>query len=443
MRSDEFESREQTPGESPHPARTSWAQLSVICVSEFAIWTGFSGILPYLPIFLKQEGHSSVIMIGFIAAAFYLGTLVFSSPFGWLSDIVGRKPMMIGGMALLAVTCFLFTLSTDPRWFLLFRLLEGMSAATGGVMLAFIADVSVPAQRSRALGLVMSAQFGGAIVGPAVGAALYHAGGGGRSGFYAIFYFGAALAAAVTIVMPFLIHEPAATVRRRAARGHKERGPGYREVLTPAIIGFLVVGFGINFAFGGFEVVWSLWLEHLGASMTMISAIWIIMSAPMLFSFVGGILADRYSRFILMFAGYSVAALAFATLGLARSLTVYLVVSFVLGLAFALSGPAKQGFLVQVSPVKWIGTVQGLDATSAQLGGMIGTLLVPVMYDAISGYVIAVCGGLGLACLALAAPVLRREAHRQGHSEILTSDTSGAQPADETAGAQAARETSH
>ncbi len=130
-------------------------------MSEFVLWTGFSGILPYLPIFLKDEGHSSVMMIGFITAAFYLGTLIFSSPFGWLSDLVGRKPMMIAGMALMAVTCFLFTLSTNPRWFLLFRLLEGTSAAAGGVMFAFIADVSVPGQRSRALGLVMSAQFAG------------------------------------------------------------------------------------------------------------------------------------------------------------------------------------------------------------------------------------------------------------------------------------------
>lgn len=238
-----------------HPAKTSWLQLGVICASEFVIWTGFSGILPYLPIFLKEEGHSSVVMIGFIAAAFYLGTLIFSSPFGWLSDLVGRKPMMIGGMSLLTVACFLFTLTVNPKWFLVFRLLEGMSAAAGGVMFAFIADVSIPSQRSRALGLVMSAQFAGAILGPAVGAALYHAGGGGRPGFYAIFYFAGGLAAFSTVFMTFLIHEPAATSGRKAARTEKKARPSYREVLRPAIIGFLVVGFGINFAFGGFEVI--------------------------------------------------------------------------------------------------------------------------------------------------------------------------------------------
>ncbi len=53
--------------------------------------------------------------------------------------------------------------------------------------------------------------------------------------------------------------------------------------------------------------------------MTMISVMWIIMSLPMLLSFAGGVLADRYSRFILMLAGNALAALAFLTMGLTRA----------------------------------------------------------------------------------------------------------------------------
>ena len=268
----------------------------------------------YLPIFLKEEGHSSVVMIGFIAASFYVGTLLFSSPFGWLSDLVGRKPLMIASMALLAVSSFLFTRTVDPRWFLLFRLLEGISSAAGGVMFAFVADISAPAQRSRALGLMMSCQFGGAIAGPALGAALYHAGGEGRTGFFAIFYFGAALAAATAVTMAVVLREPAVTGQRKAARTPREKRPSYREVLTPAIVGFLVTGLTAEFAFGGFEVIWSLWLVKLGASMTTVSLTWIAMSVPMLLSFAGGILADRYNRFVPMFAGGSVVALGFRRL---------------------------------------------------------------------------------------------------------------------------------
>jgi MFS family permease len=394
------------------PTKTSWVQLGVIGLSEFAMWTAFSAILPYLPIFLQEEGHSSVMMIGFIAAAFYVGTLLFSSPLGWLSDLVGRKPLMVGSMALLAVASFLFTRTVDPRWFLLFRLLEGTAAAATGVMFAFVADITAPSQRSQALGLIMSSEFGGAIAGPALGAALYHAGGEGRSGFYTIFYFGAALAAATAVTMAFLIREPAATSRRKAARAHRERRPSYREILTPVIVGFLVGGFALNFAFGGFEVIWSLWLVHLGASMTTVSVVWIAMSVPMVLSFAGGILADRYSRFALMFAGGVVASLTFVVFGVTRGLTLYIVLGVVQGIGYAFSMPAREGFLLQVSPPKWVGTVQGLDSTSMWLGGLVGTLVVPVLYNAISGYVIVLCGVVGLVGLAVAAPVLGRESRR-------------------------------
>jgi MFS family permease len=168
----------------------------------------------------------------------------------------------------------------------------------------------------------------------------------------------------------------------------------------------------IEFSFGGFEVIWSLWLVHLGASMTTISIIWIAMSLPMLLSFFGGVLADRYNRFVPMFAGGIVASLCFVVYGLARGLTLYIVVGVVQGVAYALFFPAREGFLVQVTPPKWIGTVQGLDSTAHWLGGLIGTLVVPVLYEAISGYVIIVCGVLSLVALAVAGPVLGRESRR-------------------------------
>ncbi len=42
-----------------------------------------------------------------------------------------------------------------------------------------------------------------------------------------------------------------------------------------------------HFAMGAFEVVWSLYLKELGASMSYIAATWIVFSVPMLLAFVG------------------------------------------------------------------------------------------------------------------------------------------------------------
>ena len=217
----------QSTGDAGAP-RTSWMQLGVVSAAEFVVWTGFGAIMPYLPIFLKDEAHSSLFMIGLIAAAFYLGTLLFSSPFGWLSDTIGRKPVMMFGVVLYAVAMFLFTRTSDPWWFVLFRLLEGIgTAAVAPAAMAFVADITTERNRSKAYGILTSAQFGGLIVGPALAPPLYHYFGGGREGFYAIFYFGAILTALTAVAILAFIREPTHVTARRGSAG-AAAGPSAR-----------------------------------------------------------------------------------------------------------------------------------------------------------------------------------------------------------------------
>jgi MFS family permease len=175
------------------------------------------------------------------------------------------------------------------------------------------------------------------------------------------------------------------------------------------VAAFLIIAATSSFAVGTFEVLWSLWLQHLGASLTYISATWIVFSVPMLLSFVGGSIADRSNRFFLMFSGYAVSACACIVYGTTHNLWLFIIVNGIEGLAFAWSYPAKQAFLVQVSPPRWIGAVQGLESSSAQLAALIGTLLSPLLYGLIGGYTMSLGGVLALIGLAAGAPVLHRQ----------------------------------
>jgi DHA1 family multidrug resistance protein-like MFS transporter len=330
---------------------------------------------------------------------------------------VGRKPVIVGGAALGGVAMLHFTTTANPYWFILFRLLEGIgTAGVGPAGQAFIADITPERDRSKAYGILTTAQFGGLIIGPALAPPLYHLAGGGQAGFYAIFYFGAILGFITTLLLRAFVKEPASTGARRAARearGQKRaERPPYRAVLTRPVQAFVLIAFMSHFAMGGWEVVWSIWLEHLGASMTYIGLTWVAFSVPMLLSFAGGMLADRYSRFALMFTGYSISAVAWILYGSTTNLTLFLIVNVIEGFAIAFSYPAKQAFLIQVSPRKWLGTVTGVETTSMQLAGLLGTLTAPLLYDLISGCVLAVGGVLALAGLAAGAPVLHREWRR-------------------------------
>jgi MFS family permease len=136
-----------------------------------------------------------------------------------------------------------------------------------------------------------------------------------------------------------------------------------------------------------------------------------------------------------MFTGYTMSAAAWIIYGTTTSLVVFLIVNVIEGFAIAFSYPAKQAFLVQVSPKRFVGTVTGLETTSMQLAGLIGTLAAPVMYGWMSGYVMAFGGVVNLIGLAIAAPVLAR-AWRRVRAAPATGAAPGATGSPPVAAAQ-------
>jgi len=347
-------------------------------------------------------------VIGGVAAAYYVGTFLFSAVFGRLSDRIGRKPLIVFGVALYSVSTFLFLSTTHPGWFVLFRLLEGVgAAAVTPAGQALVAELTVDETRSRAYGWLTTAQFGGLVAGPVIAWPLYSLGGGqGKWAFYTIFLFGGAVSALTAVALALFIREPEHARQQRAV---KVTPPSYRRLITRPVFAFIVVATTGNFAMGVFEVLWSLWLRRLGASVHFIGLTWIAFSVPMLLAFVGGYLADRYNRWVLMFTGYTVSAFAWIFYGTTDNLPLFLGVSVIEGLAVAWSYPAKQAFLVQVVTPRWLGSVQGVEQTSMQVAAFIGTLAAPVLYEYLSGLVISLAGMVSLCGLIYAAPILRRE----------------------------------
>ncbi len=409
--------------------RTEWGQLWLLFLLEFIVAIGFGVIYPYLPVFLQDVGHAQPWLIGVVASAVFVGTFLFSGLFGRLCDRIGRKPVLIGGSLLFTTAMFLFLTTTDPWWFVGFRFLEGVAtAAVIPAVNALIADFTEERQRSQAFGWMMSAQFGGLILGPALAVPIYSLGGGGIQGFHAIFLVGGVVTGLVSAALLIVLREPARS-RERLRAGSAARPPSYRRLATPPVAALILVAATANFATGGFEVLWSIWLKRLGASLTFISLTWIAFSIPMLLSFLGGRFADRSNRFRLALSGYAIAGVCYLVYGSVHNLRLFLAVNVIEGLAWAWSYPAKEAFLIQVSPQRWLGAVQGMQSAAIQVAAFIGTVIAPVLYGGldfggaslgfirlpvvrfggIGGYALSVDGVLALAGVVIAAPVLRRE----------------------------------
>jgi DHA1 family multidrug resistance protein-like MFS transporter len=381
-------------------------QLTLICMTDFLVWLGSGAIYPYLPVFLREDAGASLAMIGLVAGAYYVAVLAFSVPAGRLSDRVGRKPMLVAGTALYAVSMLLFTLTKDPWLFVLFRAIEGVGvAAVVPASLAFVAEISSEEHRSRAYGWLTSAQYAGLIIGPAAAWVLLTVESGGDHGFYAIFLFGSVITAAAAVTLAVYLREPgkpSGSPRRALPR------PPLRSLLSPPVAAIILIVATAEFAMGGFEVVWSIYLRDLGASFAVVGLTWVLFSAPLLLSFLGGRLADRHSRFALMVAGFSVQAVCWLLVPVFHDPTVFLLLLPIDGLAFAFAFPAKQAFLVQVSPRRWLGTIQGMEQTGMQSAALIGTVAAPLLYAWLGAGFFAVAGIVGLGGLIVGTPALRR-----------------------------------
>jgi MFS family permease len=428
----------EQPGAGPQPPvapqpsvrerPTAWGQIALLGVAELIVSIGFGAILPYLPVYLNEEGGARVATIGVIAAAAFLGMALFSGPFGRLSDVWGRKPLIVGGFGLSAVALLLFVTTTHPAWFVLFRFIEGLGFAMAAPAVnALVGDLTSDANRSRAFGWIGTAQFGGLILGPAVAVVLYEGLGGGLWAFRALFLVGSACSALITVLLAIRLREPPRPARDRVKdkrEGHKTPA---RAILTKPILAFFLLGATGSYCVGGFEVLWSLWLRHLGASMRYVGATWVAFSIPMLLSFAGGWLADRTNRFLLMMIGFGTSSVIWVLYGTTENLTFFLALNALEGLAIAFAWPAREAFLVQVSPPRLLGTVMGVEQTAMQSATVVGTLLAPLLYERYAGFALSIGGLVGLAGLAVAGPVLGREWKRlkaAGETAAKTIDVS-------------------
>ncbi len=105
------------------------------------------------------------------AVTIYLLTATISGPiYGKLSDLFGRRPIVIFAVSLFIISSALAGLSQEMWQFILFRGLQGLGGgAVFPIALAVVADLYTPAERGKYLGL-FGAMFGlSSLIGPGLG----------------------------------------------------------------------------------------------------------------------------------------------------------------------------------------------------------------------------------------------------------------------------------
>lgn len=143
-------------------------RVGVLMGIVFVDMLGFLIVLPLLPFYAEDLGASES-MVGVLISAFAFAQLVTSPFWGRLSDRYGRRPMILLGLILSALSYALFGLAETVVVLLVSRLVQGAGAGITGVVQAYVSDSAPPGDRTQALGWVTVATSAGVMIGPAVG----------------------------------------------------------------------------------------------------------------------------------------------------------------------------------------------------------------------------------------------------------------------------------
>ncbi|MCM3567757.1 MFS transporter [Neobacillus mesonae] len=143
--------------------------LPILFVVMFLVMAGFGIIIPVLPFYAEEIGANPT-ELGLLMAVYSLMQLLFAPIWGRISDRIGRKPVMMIGIAGLALSFFIQAISTELWMLFAARILGGiLSSANMPTAMAYVADITTEENRGKGMGIVGAATGLGFVLGPAIG----------------------------------------------------------------------------------------------------------------------------------------------------------------------------------------------------------------------------------------------------------------------------------
>ncbi len=365
--------------------------------AAFLFNLGQGALRPSLPLYLRDTFGASYRMVTLIPVVFGAGKWVASLPTGYLVNHVGRVPLMVGGLAIVAIA--------DVASLVVFRYGEFLGvrgvAGAGWAMFATVATTAMIDRRARgrAISLLLMSESVGLLVGSAAGGALYES--AGRPSPFLVEAGCMVMAAAVVSSVGL----PAVT--SRASRARPSATPSLREVLR---VPRIALACSVNAVVMGVQTgvlvfLFPLYLAERGHVAPRAVGVLIALGVVgrVLALWLGGGVSDRHDRLSVLALGLAAFGLLLATLPMIGDpwlLSVWSLLigaggGFVAGLPTAIVGDRVDPRMHGVA-IGWLRTV-------TDTGMLIGPLVMGPLADALgleAPFVVAaiLTGSLAWAC---------------------------------------------
>lgn len=406
----------------PANASSNKKALLIVFIVVFIDLLGFGIVLPIMPRISNKYAHELIpagasrelwsgVMVGLLFSSFSLMQFIFSPFWGQLSDRVGRRPILLMG---LAGSVFFYTLfgigAALPNpdfalWavvlFFASRIGAGIFGATIGTAQAVIADSTPPDKRKHGMALIGAAFGIGFTFGPLVGYAALH----WYPDHLGIVGYAAAGLSALALILGWRLLPETRKLGEESPRVHRGfQIDRFKAALANPAIGPVILTFFLtSVGFSAFEVTLALFLENTMGYKEDISFL--------LFAYVGFVLmmtqgvlyrrlAKRLSEVTFMLIGVLLMAIGVGALGGVnylhyhqgwapddcRPLLFLGLTAAVIGFAFV--NPSATALISRRTEATQQGEVLGINQSAASMARIVGPLVGLPLYKATSSHML-------------------------------------------------------
>jgi DHA1 family multidrug resistance protein-like MFS transporter len=344
--------------------------LLTACIISFVSFFASYMRIPIVPLFAASLGADTV-QVGMINGSFMLMAGVLSIPSGLLSDRLGRRLPLLGGMILLSGSSLMLYWSNSPLQMAAIYLLFGMGlSAFSPSLMSYVADFTPPEVLGKAYGWYTMALYGGMTLGPAAGGFL-----GTVLGLRSVFLVAGGLIFTMFLVaFAFL---PAQSVgHSRGVVSPATLSSLMKLMKSPKLIACLVATLGGCMGFGMFITFMPLYMRSLEMNTGQVGFVFAAQAvANGLSRLPTGKLCDRIAdKSVLVSCGMAVFAFSLACFGICHSVLSLMVTAAVMGISLGIAFTVICTLIVDIVPMEFRGLAMGCYNTSAYVGMMLSSI---------------------------------------------------------------------
>ncbi|MBT2725115.1 MFS transporter [Bacillus sp. ISL-46] len=341
----------------------SKSALPILFVVMFLVMVGFGIIIPVLPFYAEEIGANPT-ELGLLMAVYSLMQLIFAPIWGQVSDRIGRKPVMMIGIAGLGLSFLIQALSTELWMLFAARIIGGfLSSANMPTAMAYVADITTEENRGKGMGIVGAATGLGFVFGPAIGGIF------SKFSLSMPFYL-ASGSSFITLFLVFLLLKESAPKKGKLI---KEK-PSLWKAFSGAVSVLFLVQLLISLSLSGLEATFAYFAaKKAGLGATQLGYIFMIMgfASAIVQGGLVGRLTKKYGERIVIQGGIIVSALGFGLILLVNSFATAALYLTIFGLGNGVIRPSVSSLITKTSSAGY-GSSTGLLSSFDSLGRIIG-----------------------------------------------------------------------